>query len=205
MNLFNRLSDLLAFNQTPSAEERMIRLIGDMEASVAQARCSAALAIAAERRIGHELARQRGEVARRERQARQAVAADNDDGARRALQRKRHHEGLVQNLMGDQAVVRLAVAGVRASLRVLEDRMLATRCEQVGQLARHRAALSCLDLEAAGDTPRGRFDRLGDTLEALHRELEVEVDEALGVSGAGGIPGIEAELEALKREFVTPR
>ena len=104
MSIFSRLSDIIASNlnalldRVENPEALLVQVIREMEEGLAAARRYAALAIAAERRIGRELEQNRAEAERWQNKAREALAAERDDLARRALIRKREHEDLVRGL-----------------------------------------------------------------------------------------------------------
>src|SRR5436305_14531489 len=122
MSIFSRLSDIIASNlnslldRVENPEALLVEVIREMEEGLAAARRYAALAIAAERRIGRELEQNRSESERWKNKAREAITAGRDDLARRALSRKREHDDLVHGLETQMVAAGQTSANVRTSL-----------------------------------------------------------------------------------------
>src|ERR1700689_1236574 len=104
MSIMSRCFDVVVANvnalldRIESPEAMIGQIIREMDDGVASARQCAAGAIAAERRLGRELAEQRTAAAFWQAKARTAVTANREDLARLALTRKKEHEALVLEL-----------------------------------------------------------------------------------------------------------
>ncbi len=118
MNLFNRLSELLAENlscwldRPEPAEALLARVLRAMTYLVDQARARAARAIAVERRLARELERHRAEAERR-----QTLLHAREQGGRGGEMEARYTTAL------------LNAEHARASLRDLEARLACARWE----------------------------------------------------------------------------
>jgi hypothetical protein len=162
MNLFDRLSALLCFapcDDEPSREQTIDHAVAALEERLAEARCCAALAIAAECRILRELDRLR------------------------ATEGKAWPDPPRQELEIQFAVIRLAVDEVRRSLRCLEDRVRVARGRQLSLQAQQLASLVRHELSGpAPDTLRAEFDQLEADIRRLEAGAEQEL-QALPRSG----------------------
>ena len=98
MSIFQRISDIISANLNELTEgfenpEQMLRqAIGEMEESIAHATRDTARALASEKTIAKELKNNQALVETWHQRAEKAVAAGDDDLARRALKRKQEHE-----------------------------------------------------------------------------------------------------------------
>jgi phage shock protein A len=220
MGIFARLSDIISSNinalldRAENPEWMISQIIREMEEGLAGAKRYAATAIAAERRIGRELEQNRLQMDHWKEKARQALEANREDLARRALARKMEHQDLVRSLEHQHLEAIQTSQNVRTSLHALEARLAEARRKQRSLLTRHRAALARVELYrfAGAGFPafsgsQAKFDRLEnqivdfeDELAALadlhnvHNGLEVDFAELERRQV------IEAELQGLKRE-----
>lgn len=222
MRLIQRLSGLLTANfhalldQVENPELMIAQIIRDMETSLADVRRHAAIAIAAERRIGRELEHNRVQAAHWHERAREALAAGREDLARRALIRKREQECLIQRLQSQYAAAQQTSRHVKTSLNALEVRLAEARRKQRAIIARQRAAQARLQvartLGASDDTTAGgRFACLESRLNELEDEWLAEAEVSLPPNGLEeefaqlqANQAINQELQALKDELRQP-
>jgi phage shock protein A len=221
MGIFSRLSDIIASNinalldRAENPEWMIAQIIREMEEGLASAKRYAATALATERRIGREVEQNRLQEAHWKSKARQALAAQREDLARRALARKMEHEDLVRSLESQHAQVLQTCQNVRTSLHALEAKLAEARRKQRTLLARHRAAQAQVELHRvagagfpAFSSAQAKFDRIEnqligfeDELAALaylhniHTGLEVDFAELERHNQ------IEEEFQALKKEL----
>ncbi len=220
MSIFSRLSDIITANinalldRAENPEVMIAEIIREMEEGLANAKCYAATAIAAERRIGRELEQNRIQAEHWKGKAREALAAGREDLARRALIRKREHEDLAKSLEGQHHESLQTSQNVRTSLRALEARLAEARRKQRALLARHRAAKARVELHrvvGAGIPAfcgsQAKLDRLENQLIDFEDELAAwaelnQVQTGLDVDFADleREQAIDEELEALKQE-----
>jgi phage shock protein A len=211
MGIFSRLSDLFAANLNAlldRAEEPEVMLeqtIREMEEAHGRARRFAAVAIAAERRLGHDRDDNRGQAQRWQARAQEALAAGREDLARGALARKQEHEDLVRNLQDEHAEAAQAGQSARTALRALEARLAEARARQRVLVARHRTAQVRIEVYRHLDTggahfgaSQARFDRLADRLSQRVEELAAEAE-------LYDLSGLEAEFTDLERRLAIDR
>jgi phage shock protein A len=177
MNLFSRLSELLEGDlddfgdRAEDPELLSARILNEMEAIVDGARRYAAVLIAVERRLAHDLDQSRGQAERWRHKAAEALAAGRDDLVRRALARKEEQDDLARHLETEHTAARQISAQARASLEMLEARLTEARQRQRSLLARHWAlAAGAPDAELAPV----RFDFLEQRLSELDHRLRLE-------------------------------
>ncbi len=219
MRILSRCSDILVANvnalldRVENPEAMLGQLVREMEDSLATARSYAANAIAAERRLGRELAQQRSAIDFWQDKAQAAVAANRDDLARLALARKREHETLVRELEGQHLAALETSTQVRAALSDLEAALAAARRKQRSLIARHRAAQARRELCRTGGARLGSDLTLGAKLQHWEERISQWDDEAAALMDVQKLEGVEStftrweaeteldqELAALKKE-----
>lgn len=220
MGIFARLSDIISSNlnalldRAENPEWMIAQIVREMEEGLASAKRYAATAIAAERRIGRELEQNRLQAEQWKSKARQALAADREELARRALARKMEHEDLVHSLEQQHGETLQTCQNVRTSLYALEARLAEARRKQRSLLARHRAALARVELHrvvGAGFPAfcgaQAKFDRIENQIIDFEDELVALADLHNIQHGLEGDFAelerrqvIEGELQEMKRE-----
>ena len=220
MGIFARLSDIITSNinalldRAENPEWMIAQIIREMEEGLASAKRYAATAIAAERRIGRELEQNRLQAEHWKSKAKQALAAEREDLARRALARKMEHEDLVRSLENQHEQALQTCQNVRTSLNALEARLAEARRKQRTLLARHRAALAHVELHrfAGAGFPafsgsQAKFDRLENQIIDFEDELTALADLHNLQTGLEADfaelerqQAIEGELQEMKRE-----
>lgn len=219
MGIFSRVSDILVANlnalldRAENPEAMLAQVIREMADAVARARHSAAVAVAAERRLRTECEQHRVQSENWQGRAREALAAGQEEMARRALGRKQEHEALARSL---EEQLREAVQTGRSActaLQALDTRLAEARRKQRTLLARQRAAEVRVEIHrclGAGRASVGaslaRLERLEERLSQSADELaaEAELCEAAGLAkeftDLERQRAIEQELQALKQE-----
>jgi len=220
MGIFARLSDIITSNinalldRAENPEWMIAQIIREMEEGLASAKRYAATAIAAERRIGRELEQNRLQVEHWKSKAKQALVAEREDLARRALARKMEHEDLVRSLENQHEQALQTCQNVRTSLHALEARLAEARRKQRTLLARHSAALARVELHrfAGAGFPafsgsQAKFDRLENQIIDFEDELTALADLHNLQTGLEADfaelerqQAIEGELQEMKRE-----
>jgi phage shock protein A len=220
MGIFARLSDLIAANvnalldRAEDPVKMIAQVIREMEAGLADARCYAATAITAERRLGRELEQNRAQAALWQERARAALTRGREDLARRMLARKLEHDDLVAGLEPQHAQAVQTSTQVRTALRALEARLAEARRKQRSLLARHgaarvRAAVSRAGVGIAGfGNAQAQFDRLENRMVDFEDELaaQAELSQDSGELERELVDwererAVNEELEALKRSL----
>jgi phage shock protein A len=189
MSIFTRMSDIVVANihtLLDRAEDPVALLAQvnrEMEAGLAEARRSAAMAVAAERRLERERDQHRTAAEYWKARAKEALASGREDLARRALSEKVDHDAVAAGL--DELLADAATTGLsaRAALRTLEARLAEARRAERTLVARHRTAQirvavhRQLGPKLTGFTASlARFDRLGDQLTRRSDELSAEAE-----------------------------
>jgi phage shock protein A len=220
MGIFARVSDIITSNinarldRAENPEWMIAQIIREMEEGLASAKRYAATAIAAERRIGRELEQNRLQGEHWKSKAKQALAAEREDLARRALARKMEHEDLVRSLENQHEQALQTCQNIRTSLHALEARLAEARRKQRTLLARHRAALARVELHrfAGAGFPafsgsHAKFDRLENQIIDFEDELAAlgdlhNIQNGLEADFADleRHNAIEEELQEMKRE-----
>src|SRR5262245_59846763 len=219
MGVFSRVSDIITANMNSlldlaeNPEAMVAQVIREIADGLTRARRYAAVAIATERRLRRERDDNRQQVEIWKSRAGEALAANREDLARRALACKQEHESLAQSLDEQLADAAQTAESARTALRALESRLAEARQKQRTLLARHRTAQVRVEVHrhlGAGRggiaTSQARFDRWEDRLSRCTDELTAEAD----LQDAAGLEAdfadldrqrtIEQELESLKRE-----
>jgi phage shock protein A len=220
MNILSRCANILTANfnalldRLESPDAMVGQIIRQMEDGLAAARSYAASAIAAERRLGRELAQARTAIDYWHGKARDALTAQREDLARLALTRKKEHETLATDLAAQHATALETTSQVRASLQTLELSYAAARRKQRSLIARHRAAQARQQVCRAANTRLGRSVSAGARLERWVERLTELEDEVAAQTELQGLAGLEktfadwqaqaeidSEFAALKEEI----
>jgi len=183
-----------------SPEAMIGQIIGEMEDGLAVARSYAASAIAAERRLGRELAQQRIAVEFWQTKARAAVTAKREDLARLALARKREHETLAADLATQHAAALETCTQVLASLHAVESGFAAARRKQRSLIARHRAAQVRQELCRAAGTRLGTGCTAAAKLQRWEERLTDLEDEIAAQTELQGLAGLETTFASWESE-----
>ncbi len=189
MGIFSRISDLFTANlnalldRAENPEVMLEQMIREMEESLARARRSAAVAIAAESRLRRDREDNQAQAEQWKARARQALNAGHEELARRALARKLQHDVLAGSLDDDYTATVQAAQSARTALEALEARLAEARAKQRVLLARHRTAQIRVEVyqhlglrRTSFGVSQARFDRLAERLTQRVEELTAEVE-----------------------------
>ncbi len=211
MGIFSRVSDILSANlnalldRAENPEVMLDQMIREMEEGLARARRYAAAAIAAESRLRRERDEQTAQMEYWKVRAREALAADQEELARRALARKQEHDALARSLAESYSQAVQASQSARTALQALQARLAEARRKQRTLLARHRTAQVRVEVHRhldAGRTDFGasqaRFDRFAD-------RLSQHIDELTAETELHDLSQLEAEFTDLERRLAINR
>jgi phage shock protein A len=204
MGIFQRTGDMISASLNDLLEqfehpEKMLRqALRDMEHSVTTVSAAVARSIAAERLLAREQERHKIQAAYWADKAAAAVAAGNDDSARRALAHKLEHDRLARSLDRQLAEARVSNQELRSQVEALREKHLSARRQLSALLAR----------QAAADARRRFHSSIPGTQSALasltrfdHFREKIELAEAEAVAlaelelGADNIESSEFEID----------
>jgi phage shock protein A len=213
MRLFRRISDIITANLNELVDqfedpERMLKqAFREMEQALTSALQSAARSVAQERLLDRQAAQHRDHAQRWRERAAQAVAAGDDQLARRAITVRRHKEQLFAALNDQLFQVRDTNARLHRQIDGMRAKMGEVRWRLDALVARRRTAearrrLSCIDgsmAVASYDVAHWltRVELAEDEADAL-AELSGE-DEAAQMLQDVESAAVEQELAELKR------
>jgi phage shock protein A len=206
MSVMSRCFDIVVANinglldRVESPEAMIGQIIREMDDGLAAARRCAAGAIAAERRLGRELAEQRLAAEFWQTKARIAMSANREDLARLALIRKKEHEALAIELETQHAAALQTSKQVRAGLQSLEARLAEARRKQRSLIARHRAAQVRQELSRMAGGRLGTGLTAGAKLQRWEERLTDLEDEIAAQTEVQGMTGPEATFSNWEAE-----
>ena len=137
MGLFQRISDIISANLNDMTEgfedpERMLKqAVREMEDSIAEATQETAKALANSKILAKELAANEQQAADWQKKAEQAVAAGDDNLARKALARKAEHQKLVTALQDQLNVTQDSCRTLKNQLEGMQAKL--AEVEMTGQ------------------------------------------------------------------------
>lgn len=184
MGLLKRLVNIVSTNMHDTgidldtsaggADSELRQTIGEMEASLAQARQSTAKAMAHEKLIARQLADSERQVQVLSDQATEAVRAGDDDRARKVLADKAIQEKNAQALRQEHDAVGEASGMLRHQLEAMEASLADAKRSAATVSARHRAAVAKKQAVAPDlDTdPFTKFDRMSEKIDMAEAEAE---------------------------------
>ena len=203
MGIFQQVSDIISANLNDMAEsfehpEPMLRqAIREMEASITGATNETAKALANEKLLRRELENNQSQSARWEKRAEQAVAAGDDDLARKALQRKAEHEKLVVALEDQLKSALGAANSLKRQLEAMKAKLAEAKRSLATLSARGRAAEFRRKMETVGagiatdldNDAFAKFDRLRSRVEQAEAEAEAMAELRGQMTGGDDLSG----------------
>lgn len=215
MGLFKRIRDVTLANinalidKAEDPVKMLDQYLRDMEEDIADAETGVAKQIALEKRLKQQVDEAREMVAKREQQAVQALEADREDLARRALEEKRVYEAKVKDLESQWVKARATADSLRDQLREMKSEYEKLKAKRDTLVARAEAARAQKKIQEAfsglgSSTARAGFDRMEEKVLQLEAEAEAAGEMRAGETDLDREiaelekPDVEAELEALK-------
>jgi phage shock protein A len=146
MSLLDRVSTLLRANlndlveKAEDPEKLLKQIVLDMENQLMQLKTQVAIALADEHLLEKKRQEQETHSAEWRRKAEVAVAKNNDDLARGALERALSHDQLMQGFASQAEDQKHEADNLRQALRKLEQKLTETRAQSEMLIAEHRRA-----------------------------------------------------------------
>ena len=224
MGLFKRISDIISANLNDMTEgfedpERMLKqAVREMEDSIAEATQETAKALANSKILAKELAANEQQAADWQKKAEQAVAAGDDNLARKALARKAEHQKLVTALQDQLNVTQDSCRTLKNQLEGMQAKLAEAKRNLATLAARQRAAdfkkkmhtnEVALQTGAATDDAFGKFERMREKVERAEAEAEALAELRGAAAGlatevcdvkSSADESLDSELQALKRK-----
>ena len=217
MSIFKRMSDIIGANVNDMLDkaenpEKMIKqIVREMDEGVRSARRSTAEAMATEKKLKKELDQNKRLAKEWHNKACQAVDAERDDLAKKAIARKKEAESVVASLESQYAQSQQTCANMKRTLSALESRLSEARRRQSMLKVREQAADAQKALAkgaSASDIERGlqafeKFDEMERRVEDKEMEAEAMVElagEQAALEELTETTDVDIELEKLKKE-----
>jgi phage shock protein A len=207
MGLFQRISDIISANLHEMVErfedpQAMLKqAIREMEQAIALSLDKAVEVIASEKLLARQAVENRQAIQRWQAAAHQAVAANDDTSARRALARKAEHYKLLAALEAEQQAaeqtanrLRRQIAAMRAKLAEARRRLATLSARQHMAATRRRLSGDCL---ASDDAGFARFERRACRVD----QAEAEADAYEELCGSWDASADEEESLEIEREL----
>lgn len=217
MKIFSRVSDIISANVSDLLDraedpEKMVKLlIVEMEEHIEKAREGLAKAIAGEKQLEANLKKNREATADWQSKAEAAIERNDDDLARRCLERKKEFEKIADSMQPQWEASRRMSDSLKSDFRRLEERVDEARRKRDALIARKLAAEA--QKEVASIAPAmskahqsfAKFDRMERKVEQMEAEAGAlaelsdsrrELDQEVAHSERKA--EVDAELAALK-------
>lgn len=194
MGIFSRLAQLIKSNindliaKAEDPEKMLNQVVTEMTEQLANAKKQVAVSIADAHRLGKQFENEAQQSKEWERKAMMAVRAGNDELAKEALQRKREHESLAQQLQDQHEKQKAAVDQLKTALRMLSAKIEEAKRKKNVLIARKKRAeaqkaihetMSGLKNASAFET----FDRMAGKIEQMEAEADASAEMAEEFSG----------------------
>jgi phage shock protein A len=221
MGIFSRLAQLIKSNindlisKAEDPEKMLHQVVTEMTEQLANAKKQVAVSIADAHRLGKQFENEAQQAKEWERKAMMAVRAGNDELAKEALNRKREHEVLAQQLHDQWEKQKAAVEQLKTALRMLNNKIEEAKRKKNVLIARKKRAeaqkaihetMSGLKNASAFET----FDRMAGRIEQMEAEADASAEMAEEYSGdqlahkfeqLQATAGADDDLAALKQKM----
>lgn len=184
MNIFSRVSDIINANISDlldRAEDpgKMVKmLIFEMQEQLGLAREGVAKAIAGEKKLAANLAKNREEAASWHARAEAAIGHGNEDLARKCLARKKDFEAIADSLQPQWQRARQTSDSLKADLRRIEEKLSEAIRRRDSLMARQMAAEAQQEMQRIAPTMT-RVQNSFDKFARMERRIEdMEADAA---------------------------
>lgn len=220
--MFARMADILRSNINEALDraeepEKMLRqMVREMEEAVGKATASVGTAVASQKRLERLHDDSVAQAAEWQRKAERAVAAGEDELARRALERKTSLQRAAEELAPVLEESRLTSEQLREQLRELKGKLEEARTREGTLVARHQAATArkriAQSMHGLGDRAFSSFEHFEQRVAETEAEAEahIEVASDLGefdrrMRDLERTTSVEDELRALKERLLRER
>jgi len=221
MGIFSRLAQLIKSNindliaKAEDPEKMLNQVVIEMTEQLANAKKQVAVSIADAHRLGKQFENEAQQAKEWERKAMMAVRAGNDELAKEALNRKREHDNLAQQLQDQWEKQKAAVEQLKTALRMLNNKIEEAKRKKNVLIARKKRAeaqkaihetMSGLKNASAFET----FDRMAGKIEQMEAEADASAEMAEEYSGdqlahkfdrLEATAGADDDLTALKQKM----
>lgn len=203
MSLFTRVSDIINANVSDMLDraedpEKMIKmLIFEMEEQIGLARDGVTKAIAGEKKLEVNLAKNRSQSDAWHKKAETAIQQADEDLARTCLARKKEHERIADSLQPQWERARQTSDSLKSDLRRLEERLDEAIRRRDGLVARQMAAEAQKEVQSIAPS----FDRANrsfakfDRMERRVEDMEAEAAAVSELSNLTEDPQREVDLK----------
>ncbi|MBF0101894.1 MAG: PspA/IM30 family protein [Desulfobacterales bacterium] len=190
-NFFLRITDIISANISDMIDrvedpERMIKhIIAEMEENIGRARDGVLNAITSEKELALELKHHQEQVSEWRNKAENAIKANKEDLARKALIRKKEHERITQDLEKAWESAKTHTESLKSQLRLLENKLEEAKRKRSTLVARQRVAEAKQYMGTTttyfekGIKAHDKFERMEDKVRSMEARAEAikELDE----------------------------
>lgn len=200
MGIFGRIKDLVSANVNDLVDkaenpEKMIKqIIREIEDSIDNSKQEAAKIISNAKRIEKDVDTKAKDVAEWTNRAEIAVDSDDDDLARKALERKLIHEKELNSLQTQLDDTRSAADQIKDNISTMQERLNEARARQTSLAARASAAKASKEVQEKVADLNDPGKALG-KLDKFERRVEDMENEA------SAIAGMNSATDELEKEF----
>lgn len=202
--IFSRMSDIVKSNINELLDraedpEKMIRqMVREMEEAVNKATASVGSAVANQKRLKRQYNEKNIQITEWQQHAEKAIAGDNDDLARRALERKGFLQKAADDLQPALAESVKSADQLRDQLRELKLKLEEARTRQGTLVARHQAANArkrlAQSISGLGNDAFSSFEHFEQKIGSVEAEAEAHSELA------GELGDIEKEMRQLEQK-----
>ncbi len=224
MGLFDRIGNLFRSNvnhmisEAEDPEKMLNQAIIDMKKQLVDAKKQVAVAIADEKRLRKQYEAEAVKANDWEKKAMLALRAGDENLARAALERKKQHESIAEELKGQWEKQNAASTQLKGALRNLDSKideakrkrnLLISRAKRAEAQRTINNTLQGINATSAFDT----FDRMSQKVDALEAEAEAtyeltaagqEADLDSQFKALAASSGVDDDLAALKAKMLGP-
>ncbi|MCA9695077.1 MAG: PspA/IM30 family protein [Myxococcales bacterium] len=224
MGLWDRITTVFRSNvnemisKAEDPEKMLNQAIVDMKGQLIEAKKQVAVAIADEKRLRRQYETEQTKATEWERKAMLAIKAGDDNLARAALQRKKSHQEITDDLKTQWEKQNAASEQLKGALRTLDSKideaqrkrnLLISRAKRAEAQKKINETLTGINATSAFDT----FDRMSQKVEQLEAESEAtyeltaagqdaDLNQQFKALEAGA--GVDDDLAALKAKMLGP-
>ena len=206
MSIFSRVSDIINANVSDMLDraedpEKMIKmLIFEMEEQIGKAREGVAKAIAGEKKLESNLAKNRSESEAWQAKAESAIKAQDEDLARKCLSRKKEHDRIADGIQPQWERARQTSDSLKSDLRRLEEKLSESIRRRDSLVARQMAAEAQREVQSVAPS-MNQVQRSFDKFDRMERRVEDMEAEAAAVAELADLSGeLDREVEQKTRD-----